>query len=101
MAFTCDKCGAANSEIKTGGEISSKGKKITLHVKHQDDLRRDVFKSDSARVMIPEIDLELDYGTLGGVYSTIEGLVNNIYESFKKNNPFMGDSDKATKDKIY
>jgi len=51
--------------------------------------------------MIPEIDLELDYGTLGGVYSTIEGLVNNIYESFKKNNPFMGDSDKATKDKIY
>mgnify|MGYP003705765703 CR=1 FL=1 len=32
MAFTCDKCGVANSEIKTGGEISSKGKKITLHV---------------------------------------------------------------------
>jgi len=51
--------------------------------------------------MIPEIDLELDYGTLGGVYSTIEGLVKNIYDSFKKNNPFMGDSDKSTKDKIF
>jgi len=38
-------------------------------------LRRDVFKSDSARMMIPEIELELEYGTLGGVYSTIEGLL--------------------------
>lgn len=75
MAFTCEHCGTATSEIKTGGEISSKGKKITLKATHQDDLRRDVFKSDSARLMIPEIELELEYGTLGGVYSTIEGLL--------------------------
>ena len=32
MAFTCDHCGTATSEIKTGGEISEKGKKITLNV---------------------------------------------------------------------
>ena len=32
MAFTCDKCGVANSEIKTGGEISSKGKKNKLNI---------------------------------------------------------------------
>jgi len=32
MAFTCEHCGTATSEIKTGGEISSKGKKITLKV---------------------------------------------------------------------
>jgi len=38
-----------------------------LKANHPDDLRRDVFKSDSARLEIPEIELELDYGTLGGV----------------------------------
>ncbi len=32
MAFNCDKCGAATNEIKTGGEISNKGKKIILNV---------------------------------------------------------------------
>jgi len=44
--------------------------------------------------------LELDYGTLGGVYSTIEGLVQSILENFKKTNPFMGDSDSVFKKKI-
>lgn len=75
MAFNCAFCGVATNEIKTGGEMSQKGKKMTLQVSNPDDLRRDVFKSESARLFIPEIDLELDYGTLGGVYSTIEGLV--------------------------
>jgi zinc finger protein len=43
--------------------------------------------------MIPECDLELSYGTLGGKYTTIEGLLGEILDNFKKNNPFMGDSD--------
>lgn len=60
-------------------------------------MRRDVFKSDSAKLFIPEIDLELEYGTLGGKYTTIEGLIDNILENFKKNNPFMGDSDNELK----
>lgn len=95
MAFTCEHCSAKSSEIKTGGEIGELGKCITLDVSEQDDLRRDVFKSESARIMIPEIELELEYGTLGGKYTTVEGLVDNILENFKKNNPFMGDSNEA------
>ena len=42
------------------------GKKITINVESELDLKRDLFKSDSARVEIPEVELELDYGTLGG-----------------------------------
>lgn len=37
----------------------------------QVDLKRDVIKSDSAMVDIPELDLELGHGTLGGVYTTV------------------------------
>lgn len=30
MAFNCAFCGVATNEIKTGGEMSQKGKKMTL-----------------------------------------------------------------------
>lgn len=100
MAFSCDHCGCHNSEIKTGGEIGDKGKKFTLNANCEDDLKRDVFKSESARVLIPECDLELDYGTLGGKYTTVEGLLENIIDNFQKNNPFRGDSDKEISARI-
>jgi len=32
-------------------------------------------------------------GTLGGIYSTIEGLLKSVKENLFENNPFMGDSD--------
>lgn len=41
---------------------------------------------------IPEIDFEIDYGTLGGVYTTVEGLLEKIEDNLKDNNPFAGDS---------
>ncbi|CAH2050356.1 unnamed protein product [Thlaspi arvense] len=44
MASTCDACGYRNSELKPGGRIPEKGKKITLHVKNINDLSRDVIK---------------------------------------------------------
>lgn len=48
---------------------------ITLNVDKADDLKRDLFKSETCYVSIPEIELELDYGTLGGVFTTVEGLL--------------------------
>jgi len=78
MAFTCDYCGARSSEVKVGGEISEKGKKIVLKVQKLEDLKRDLFKSENASIIIPEIELELDYGTLGGVYTTVEGLLEKV-----------------------
>ena len=41
MAFVCDECGYRNSEIKEGGGIGEKAKKITLAVKGPKDLNRD------------------------------------------------------------
>jgi zinc finger protein len=75
MAFTCPKCGYKSSETKVAGALSEKGVRISLKVKNSDDLKRDLYKSDSARLIIPEIELEQGYGTLGGVYSTVEGLI--------------------------
>ncbi|KAL5578532.1 hypothetical protein UlMin_020231 [Ulmus minor] len=93
MASTCDGCGYRNSELKPGGRISEKAKIITLNVKNPADLSRDVIKSDSAGVKIPELDLELASGTLGGLVTTVEGLVTQISESLERVHGFsFGDS---------
>ncbi|GJS77844.1 zinc finger protein ZPR1-like protein isoform X1 [Tanacetum coccineum] len=44
MASTCDACGYKNSELKAGGAIPAKGKKMTLSVRNVEDLSRDVIK---------------------------------------------------------
>ncbi|XP_024973725.1 zinc finger protein ZPR1 homolog isoform X7 [Cynara cardunculus var. scolymus] len=93
MASTCDACGYRNSELKAGGAIPAKGKRVTLLVKHVEDLSRDVIKSDTASVKIPEIDLELAGGTLGGLVTTVEGLITKISESLERVHGFtFGDS---------
>ena len=59
MAYTCDVCGHRSSEIKQGGGIAAKASKITFQVNNPEDVNRDVFKSDSCILAIPELQLEL------------------------------------------
>jgi C4-type Zn-finger protein len=43
--------------------------------------------------VIAELDLELDHGTLGSMYSTLEGLLEKIRTNLADGNPFFsGDS---------
>ncbi len=78
MAFDCQECGFRNNEVKGGGAVPLKGTQVTLIVTSEEDLKRDVLKSDSAAVSIPELELELGHGTLGGQYTTVEGLIGKI-----------------------
>uniref|UniRef100_M4FCY8 Zinc finger ZPR1-type domain-containing protein n=1 Tax=Brassica campestris TaxID=3711 RepID=M4FCY8_BRACM len=91
----------APEELKPGGAIPKMGKKIILSVRNIADLSRDVIKSDTAGVKIPELDLELAGGTLGGMVTTVEGLVTQIKESLARVHGFtFGDSlDESKKNK--
>lgn len=44
MSTVCDTCGYKSNEVKTGGEIPLKGRKITLKVDDPEDLARDILK---------------------------------------------------------
>jgi hypothetical protein len=44
MATNCYACGYRDNEIKSGGAVSDKGKKITLKVEDEEDLSRDLLK---------------------------------------------------------
>lgn len=45
---------------------------LAVQVTEQVDLRRDVIKAESAAVSIPELEMELGIGTLGGLITTVE-----------------------------
>ncbi|KAJ8907307.1 hypothetical protein NDN08_007421 [Rhodosorus marinus] len=93
MAFACDKCGYRSNEVKPGGQIADMGRKTVLHVTNKEDLSRDILKSDTAIIDIPEIELVLEAGTLGSVFTTIEGMILKVKDNIKQANPFaLGDS---------
>ncbi|KAI5961169.1 ZPR1 [Candida pseudojiufengensis] len=78
MSTVCDHCGYKSNEVKTGGEIPQKGKKIILKVTDPEDLARDILKSETCGLNIPELNLDLTPGTLGGRFTTIEGLLQQV-----------------------
>ena len=44
MSTNCHSCGYRDNEIKSGGAIAAKGRKITLRVEDSEDLSRDILK---------------------------------------------------------
>ena len=94
MSLHCSSCGYKSNDIKPGGAIPKLGTRTVLTVRSSEDLRREVLKSDTAGVEIPEVELELEQGTLQGIYTTVEGLLKKIRDNIKDANPFgVGDSD--------
>ncbi|CAH7681122.1 ZPR1 zinc-finger domain-containing protein [Phakopsora pachyrhizi] len=92
MSTSCDSCGYRDNEIKSGGAISKLGTKIVLKVNDKEDLSRDLLKSETASLSIPEIDLHLNPGTLGGRFTTVEGIMTQIYEELDQKVFARGDS---------
>jgi zinc finger protein len=83
MSTVCEHCGYRSNEVKTGGEIPEKGRKITVQVKNKEDLSRDILKSESCAMSCPELDLSVEPGTLGGRFTTIEGLLTQVRDDLK------------------
>ncbi|KAL3886872.1 hypothetical protein ACJMK2_026833 [Sinanodonta woodiana] len=93
MATVCDICGHRDNEVKGGAGTEPKGTRIELHITDRNDLSRDVIKSETSFVEIPELELSSDFGTLGGKFTTVEGLLLDIEDSLGGTNPFLqGDS---------
>lgn len=100
MSLVCESCGYKSNEIKGGGGIPKYGTKIIITITCLNDLQREILKSDTAGINIPEIELELQEGSLDGVYTTIEGLLQKLYQRLYDANPFsVGDS--VTKQHTY
>ena len=103
----CEHCGYRTSDVKTGGEVPEKGKRITLRVDNEVDLSRDILKSDTCALQSDELEITVEPGTLGGRFTTVEGLLTeirdqlhgNIYDiddTTQSGGDSMAESDKTT-----
>lgn len=99
MATNCEDCGHRTNEVKSGGATEEQGTKITLHITDASDMTRDVLKSETCAVLIPELEFELGMAVLGGKFTTIEGLLTNIKELIVDKNPFVS-GDSGVSDKV-
>merc|ERR1719477_82019 len=55
-------------------------------------MARDVLKSEHCSIEIPEIELYVGGGLLGGKFTTLEGLLHNIHDDLASNPFLMGDA---------
>ncbi|XP_044775291.1 zinc finger protein ZPR1 isoform X2 [Neomonachus schauinslandi] len=92
MATNCENCGHRTNEVKSGGAVEPLGTKLTFHITDPLDLTRDVLKSETCSVEIPELEFELGMAILGGKFTTLEGLLKDIQELVTKNPFTLGDS---------
>ncbi|NWW42367.1 ZPR1 protein, partial [Pedionomus torquatus] len=92
MATNCESCGHRTNEVKSGGAIEPQGTRITLQITDPSDMTRDVLKSETCSVEIPELEFELGMGALGGKFTTLEGLLKDIRELVERNPFTLGDS---------
>ncbi|XP_069750723.1 zinc finger protein ZPR1 [Narcine bancroftii] len=98
MATNCETCGHRTNEVKSGGATERLGTKITLRITDPSDMTRDVLKSETCSVSIPDLEFELGMGILGGKFTTLEGLLTDIKELIVAKNPFYaGDSNDREK----
>ncbi len=91
MSTVCDSCGYRSNEVKTGGEVPEKGKRIILKVERPEDLSRDILKSESCALECPEVRLSVNPGTLGGRFTTVEGLLRQVRDDLHQQIFDVGD----------
>lgn len=101
MSTSCEHCGYKSNEVKTGGAIPPQGRRITLLCDDPSDLSRDILKSESCSLVVPELSLDIQEGTLGGRFTTIEGLLRQVYEELESRifSQTSDSMDQATKDR--
>ncbi|KAH0612554.1 uncharacterized protein H6S33_008934 [Morchella sextelata] len=98
MSTVCHACGYKSNEVKTGGAVPSMGRIITLKVEDEEDLARDILKSETCALTCPELNLDLTPGTLGGRFTTLEGLLQQVHDDLHQR--IWGDMAEETSDSV-
>ncbi|KAL1117837.1 hypothetical protein AAG570_004152 [Ranatra chinensis] len=93
MATNCDVCGHRTNEVKSGGGVEPLGLFIEVKVNGIEDFSRDILKSETCSVRIPELDTEVGESTLGGRFTTIEGLLQSMKDQLSGNTQAFSDSE--------
>ncbi|XP_026478684.1 zinc finger protein ZPR1-like [Ctenocephalides felis] len=101
MATLCEVCGHRTNEVKSGGGIEEHGMKHTVQIRGKEDFSRDVLKSETCSVEVPELELVMGSAALNGRFTTVEGLLSAMKNQIASKEFIYGDSqDSESKNKM-
>lgn len=92
MATLCETCGHRTNEVKSGGGIEPQGVRIEVTVTGKEDFIRDLLKSETCDMEIPELELEVGPAILGGRFTTVEGIITAMKDQLASSTAITGDS---------
>lgn len=92
MATVCETCGHKTNEVKSGSGIEPEGVKIEVEINGKEDFNRDLLKSETCDMKIPELELEVGQTTLGGRFTTVEGAITAVKDQLSSSTALTGDS---------
>lgn len=92
MATVCESCGHRTNEVKSGSGIEPQGVRIEVTVTGKEDFSRDLLKSETCDMEIPELELEAGPATLGGRFTTVEGIITALKDQLSSSTALTGDS---------
>ncbi|XP_075222038.1 zinc finger protein Zpr1 [Lycorma delicatula] len=95
MATNCEACSHRSNEVKAGGGIEPHGVRLEVKVMCPEDFTRDVLKSETCSMEIPELELEVGPAALGGRFTTVEGLLCATKEQLAGKGTMFTDSNEG------
>jgi zinc finger protein len=78
-SFECEHCNFRDNSVKSASQIQAYGSKYTLVVENEEDLQRQVVKSDIAIFKLETLDIEMPKGE--SQLPNVEGVLLNIHST--------------------
>lgn len=88
----CGHCNYRASDVKTGGEIPERGRRTFVRIRCASDLQRDILKGEHCHLKIDQCGVEVQPGSMGGRFTTVEGLLSQIRDDLRASVFDAGDS---------
>ncbi|KAG8683875.1 nucleolar zinc-finger protein, partial [Ceratobasidium sp. 395] len=98
MSFRCEHCGNENNEVQAAGAIREQGTLYTAKILARSDLDRQLVKSATCTLVIPELELTIPASR--GQLTTVEGIVRDTVRDLQLDQPLRRIQEPETYEKI-
>ncbi|KAG9108042.1 nucleolar zinc-finger protein, partial [Ceratobasidium sp. 392] len=98
MSFRCEHCGNQNNEIQSAGTIREQGTLYTAKILARSDLDRQLVKSATCTLVIPELELTIPASR--GQLTTVEGIIRDTVRDLQLDQPLRRIQEPETYEKI-
>lgn len=98
MSFECPHCNMTNNELTPISDMQEKGVRYKVKCTKDEDLQRQVVKTEWCEIKIPEIEFEVKRQP--GLVTTVEGILERAEDGMKQMMELNPNLDEDSKEKI-